>query len=63
MHRNIGNFLKKFILIIYPNILIYMTRATFRGHVDSVNDVHFKPYTNIFASASADKTVFFIKQR
>ena len=35
-------------------------RTTFRGHVDSVNDVQFKPYSNIFASASADKTVIFL---
>ena len=34
-------------------------RSTFRGHVDSVNDVCFQPYTNVFASASADKTVSF----
>lgn len=32
-------------------------RFTFRGHVDSVNCVKFKPYTNIFASGSADKTI------
>ena len=32
-------------------------RYTFRGHVDSVNLCTFKPYSNIFASASADKTI------
>jgi WD40 repeat protein len=37
----------------------FFNRYTFRGHVDSVNDVHFKPYSNIFASGSADKTVSF----
>jgi len=33
------------------------SRFTFRGHVDSVNSVHFLPYTQTFASASGDKTV------
>lgn len=32
-------------------------RNVFRGHVDSVNSVHFKPFSNILATASADKTV------
>jgi WD40 repeat protein len=32
-------------------------RSTFRGHVDSINHVKFQPYSNIFATASADKTV------
>lgn len=29
-------------------------KSTFRGHVDSVNHVQFAPYSNLFASASAD---------
>jgi len=33
------------------------SRFTFRGHVDSVNDVRFQPYTSMFVSASGDKTV------
>ena len=32
-------------------------RSVLRGHVDSVNSVHFKPYSTILASASADKTL------
>lgn len=30
---------------------------TLRGHSDSVNAVHFLPYSNIVATCSADKTV------
>ena len=30
---------------------------TLRGHADSVNTVHFLPYSNTLASASADKTL------
>lgn len=33
------------------------SRHTFRGHADSVNKIAFQPFSNIFASASADKTV------
>jgi WD40 repeat protein len=32
-------------------------RTVLRGHVDSVNCVHFKPYSNILGTCSADKTV------
>lgn len=32
-------------------------RHIFRGHVDSVNTVKFLPYSNVFATASADKTI------
>ena len=32
-------------------------RHSLRGHVDSVNAVHFQPFSNIVATASADKTV------
>lgn len=32
-------------------------RSVLRGHVDSINSIHFKPYTNILSTASADKTV------
>ena len=33
------------------------SRASFRGHVDSVNSCRFQPYTNCFVSGSGDKTV------
>ncbi len=33
------------------------SRFTFRGHVDSVNSVQWRPYTNVFVSGSGDKTV------
>lgn len=32
-------------------------RQTFRGHVDSVNDVRFLPFSNLLCTASGDKTV------
>ena len=32
-------------------------RHIFRGHVDSVTSVKFLPYSNVFASCSADKTI------
>ena len=32
-------------------------KQTFRGHVDSVNEVCWQPYSNILATASSDKTV------
>lgn len=32
-------------------------RSSLRGHVDSVNAVQFQPFSNIVATASADKTV------
>lgn len=32
-------------------------RHSLRGHVDSVNSVKFQPFSNIIATASADKTV------
>jgi WD40 repeat protein len=32
-------------------------RHSLRGHVDSVNAVHFQPFSNIVGTASADKTV------
>jgi WD40 repeat protein len=28
-----------------------------RGHVDSVNDINWQPYTSALATASSDKTV------
>ena len=31
--------------------------ATLRGHGDSINAVHFLPYTNSLITASADKTI------
>jgi WD40 repeat protein len=33
------------------------SRQTFRGHVDSVNNVSFQPYSNILCTSSADKTL------
>lgn len=33
------------------------TRTIFRGHVDTVNKVQFLPFSNVFMSASADKTI------
>lgn len=32
-------------------------RQTFRGHVDSVNEATWQPYTNVLCTASSDKTV------
>lgn len=32
-------------------------RSALRGHADSVNSVHFKPYSNVLGTCSADKTV------
>ncbi len=32
-------------------------RMALRGHVDSVNDVAWQPYTSSLATASSDKTV------
>jgi WD40 repeat protein len=32
-------------------------RSNYTGHTDSVNKVNFQPFTNYFASCSADKTV------
>ena len=32
-------------------------RFSYRGHVDSVNTVKWKPYTNYFVTASADKSI------
>jgi WD40 repeat protein len=32
-------------------------RTVLRGHVDSVNCIHFKPYSNILGTCSADKTL------
>jgi WD40 repeat protein len=32
-------------------------KFSYRGHVDSVNTVKWKPYTNYFISASADKSI------
>lgn len=33
------------------------SRFTFRGHVDSVNSVQWRPYGCMFVSGSGDKTV------
>ena len=32
-------------------------RQTFRGHVDSVNSVVFRPFSNVVCTASGDKTI------
>ena len=33
------------------------SKFTYRGHVDSVNCVHFQPYSSFFCTASGDKTI------
>lgn len=32
-------------------------RSVYKGHSDSVNKINFQPFTNYFASCSADKSI------